>query len=381
VSNQYDDTMMYQAIPSFYIKNNGYGFSTLELGPDAKFSIFSSVGLIFRSYGTVPRRAYVSSASIDFEVVANPVPAGVSPSVWIVPLNKDGRWDPAAGRTDWTNSPTVDFGARMLNAALGDIGTSWMTPTSQDEWSFRFASPDQSERIAQSIKCTSSTNLAHFDVRIRKQGSPTGNVWIEVWTDAGDGVPGSLLATSNTINVATVTTSGVCDPATRFTFGTPLAVTSGTNYVFVINGSWTPGANHVQWSQKIAANPYADGRSTTYGRGRGWEYQNWMSNKDWYDNIPYGSLYIRGAFWQPPLQGIGQIATTADISAGLRSYFASPGYTPGDPIAIALLEFFLGSPNGKHYYAASTHPTAAAPKLTFEWHPPAVPQSHLDRRC
>lgn len=381
VSNQYDDTSVNEPIVTLHAKNLGYQLTSLELGPDLKFAIYSMPALIFRNYGTIPRRAYISSASIDFEVSG--APNGGNPACWIVPLAKDTLWDPAAGRTGYSSTENADFGARMLDSGPSDIGTSWMTPVSPDEWSFRFAVPGQSERLSQSIKCTSTTDLDYADIRIRKAGSPTGNIWVEVWTDTGDGIPGSKLGQSDNYDVSTVTTHGSSDPATRFTFSTPIAVTSGTNYVCMLDGDWNPALGQVQWSQKFGADPYADGEAATYGLGLGFQYQNYMMNDDFFDGMVAAAseFYLRGNIWSVPSQSIGSIATTPDLSLGLRSYFGSTSYVPGDPIAIVFFEFFLGSPNGRRYFASSTHPTRAAPKLTFEWHPPSIPQAHLDRRC
>jgi hypothetical protein len=94
----------------------------------------------------------------------------------------------------------------------------------------------------------SSYSLTMLQLNLQKQGSPTGNITVRIYSSsdgtAATGVPLTLLATSNTVSVGGLTTSFQQIP---FYFNTPLSITSGTSYFVAINLSVISATNYIFW--------------------------------------------------------------------------------------------------------------------------------------
>jgi hypothetical protein len=96
-------------------------------------------------------------------------------------------------------------------------------------------------RAGQSFTPAASGYLSTVEVYLTKQGSPTGNMTLNLYlSDANNKPTGSILATSGVLDSAAI--SGTYQ---AFTFGTPAVITSGTKYVFVLVYSGGDGANYV----------------------------------------------------------------------------------------------------------------------------------------
>jgi hypothetical protein len=124
--------------------------------------------------------------------------------------------------------------------------------------------------LAQGFTPAVTRNLVIASLYMSKIGTPTGNVWAEVWTNNA-GVPGSLIAnaTSTYIDVSTIAT-GLND----FCFPTPPSLTAATVYHIVLRGDYTISAAHyVRWYYAAAGAyaggvaSYADGTPTWTSRG------------------------------------------------------------------------------------------------------------------
>lgn len=87
------------------------------------------------------------------------------------------------------------------------------------------------------------TTLSKVILSLKKTGSPTGNLTVEIQTDNA-GVPSGTVLSTITLDVATLTTSYV---ATTFTLPTVIAVTAGTKYHCCLKGqaAWSAGTDVV----------------------------------------------------------------------------------------------------------------------------------------
>lgn len=143
-------------------------------------------------------------------------------------------------------------------------------------------------RRAQSFEATGG-EIESAKFHLKKSGSPTGNAVAKIYAHSGTfgsgGVPtGSALATSNSFDVSTLTTSYAL---ITFTFPTPLPVTDTEKYF--ISFEWADGDS----SNKVS--PACDNSSPTHA-GNGARYQSsWASDAfDFvfyvYKSTPPGSI-------------------------------------------------------------------------------------------
>jgi hypothetical protein len=119
---------------------------------------------------------------------------------------------------------------------------------------------------------TSTLNSIRLD--LRKIGSPTGSVSVDVYTNSA-GVPGSLLASSGSVSVASIRQ----EPGylTEFTFSTPASLTASTDYVLVINSSavsLADSANYIQVGSDSSASYGKFAVASTNG-GSTWSVQTY----------------------------------------------------------------------------------------------------------
>ncbi len=102
-----------------------------------------------------------------------------------------------------------------------------------------------------------SGNLNQNKFFLKKVGSPTGNIFATLYATSGGAPTGSAIATSNNVDVSTLTTSyGLI----TFTFSTPYWVTKGTSYCIVVEGDFTVSV----------ANYVVAGQDTSFSNGYYW---------------------------------------------------------------------------------------------------------------
>lgn len=91
------------------------------------------------------------------------------------------------------------------------------------------------EKLGQSFKCIESGYLSSIKVKLIKHLSPTGNMVAKIFTHSGvygsTSVPGTLLATSDILDVSTVSSAGVSEYIFTFTTTNPLLL-NNSYYVF-----------------------------------------------------------------------------------------------------------------------------------------------------
>ncbi|MCS7126550.1 MAG: hypothetical protein NZ929_06560 [Aigarchaeota archaeon] len=100
-------------------------------------------------------------------------------------------------------------------------------------------------RRAQQFITPNKNNLALKDVSLRLQryGSPTGTLYVELWSDSGD-LPSSKIADIGSISVPTISTS-----YTYYTFTPSSTISLSPNTKYWIVATYTGGdtANYVLW--------------------------------------------------------------------------------------------------------------------------------------
>ena len=127
------------------------------------------------------------------------------------------------------------------------------------------------EKGAQGFQVTLGTDICKVSIELQKYASPTGNIWVEIWSYSG-GNPSSVISNgvSDTKDVSTISTSATWYD---FTFSTDPTVTKSTYYFVVIRGSWAVSlTNYVRViTSSTTANPgpmsYRTSVSQWYDRG------------------------------------------------------------------------------------------------------------------
>lgn len=104
------------------------------------------------------------------------------------------------------------------------------------------------EEIGQTVNAPSTTTVYSVAFYLAKLGSPTGNATAKIYAHTGtfgtDGVPtGAALATSNNLDVSTLSTSFA---VIELIFPTPPSITSGTKYCLSVAYTGGDSGNHVR---------------------------------------------------------------------------------------------------------------------------------------
>lgn len=90
-----------------------------------------------------------------------------------------------------------------------------------------------------------SFDLVKMNLRLRAFGSPTGNMTANIYTLNGSNEPDTLLATSDSVDISTLTGSYAW---VEFAFSTPISLTATNQYYVVIEDIPTDASNYVQWA-------------------------------------------------------------------------------------------------------------------------------------
>lgn len=128
--------------------------------------------------------------------------------------------------------------------------------------------------LAQGFRLSGSGRVVYADLRLRRVGSPVGNLWVELRADNA-GVPGAVLATSHRVDVAKL--SAVGDNSIRFTFPStdPFLSSTPTQYHVSCAGDWAiDGLNYIQWRADSTAGTYTGGAKSS------WNGTVWTADAD-----------------------------------------------------------------------------------------------------
>jgi hypothetical protein len=154
-------------------------------------------------------------------------------------------------------------------------------------------------------------DIARIEFWGGRLGSPSGNIWIEIWSD-DSGTPGSLISSdhvSNTVSAGGLVTVGGGGQSIIFDFPKQPRLTSANRYFFVMLGDYTVNdSNHVQ----IHSNN---------GAVSGWVRWNIRQNGD-EDEDTFDALYTR--IWRGPYPGTkvlsGSIAGVSTVTGDLEVF-------------------------------------------------------------
>ncbi|KKL99355.1 hypothetical protein LCGC14_1815250 [marine sediment metagenome] len=90
---------------------------------------------------------------------------------------------------------------------------------------------------------------------MRKEGSPTGNLVLEVFATDGAGAPTGGALGSDTVSATAATSFAI----KTFTLDTPTPLDANTVYIVTIKAVDTSVGNRLEWQRDDGGNPYAGG--------------------------------------------------------------------------------------------------------------------------
>ena len=123
--------------------------------------------------------------------------------------------------------------------------------------------------LGQAFTPTLSGPLNKVELRLQKEGSPTGNIWVEIHADGADpSAAAQLGADSATVDVSTVSTYAYI----AFTFSN-ITLTPGTKYWMLLYGDYTEQIDvGVYWAVDTTSPGYTGGNAGRFGDGTAnWE--------------------------------------------------------------------------------------------------------------
>lgn len=144
---------------------------------------------------------------------------------------------------------------------LGDLDDNY--PSSNNNTSTQLGTGG-AKQLGQSFTAGISAPLTAATFYLRKVGSPTGTMVAKLYSHSGtygtSSQPGTLLATSNTWDVSRGTAAF---SLVTFYFSTPYTMTSGTNYVIVLETTSGDGATNFIESALDSTSPTHSGNAST----------------------------------------------------------------------------------------------------------------------
>jgi len=153
------------------------------------------------------------------------------------------------------------------------------------------ATTSNDSELAQSFEVTGSQTVGTVDLWLKKVGSPTGNLTVEIQTDSTGEPSGTAISngTSGTVAASTLTTSYA---DITFTFGTPPSLSGSTTYWLVLKTTDSASDfNFVQWGADGSTPSYADGEMLSYD-GAAW---NAESKDAVFEVVAPGSAFVEPA--------------------------------------------------------------------------------------
>lgn len=235
-------TALIAAIQAEYLALNGSNFPTGNIG----WAMFRIINL---GNGVNPQDA-VTLAQLNAAVIAGGIPATTSTGGYVKVATQaeflGGTNTTVVGPFTFYNMPTVQ---QVLSVGTGNFvygenitALNYVFQASGNEVNY-----SNSQQSTGSSRATTGTavweggtfaSLANaqpisgITLSLEKTGSPTGTAVLKIFALSGGLPTGAPLATSNPLNVATLTTGFV---NTRFTFATPFVPAASTTYAMVLD--------------------------------------------------------------------------------------------------------------------------------------------------
>lgn len=156
---------------------------------------------------------------------------------------------------------TTDVYASHLRKQSNDVPRTWAFASSANDQAFEVTTSafTSYDLLAQSFQVTGAQTVGTITAYLKKVGSPTGNLTVEIQPDSAGAPSGTAVSngTSGTVAASTLTTSYA---DITFSFATPPSLSGSTTYWLVLKTTDSASnTNYVQWGADTSTPGYADG--------------------------------------------------------------------------------------------------------------------------
>jgi hypothetical protein len=163
-------------------------------------------------------------------------------------------------RYQWQRATSDVYASHVrLTGTKGDAFSLWTSSTDDAEFEVTTSAVTTSDKLAQSFQISTASTVSEVDLWLKKIGSPTGNMTVEIQTDSAGEPSGTAVTngTSNTVSASTLTTSF---GDITFSFASNPSLASGTTYWIVLTTADSQSnTNYVVWGADTSTPGYADG--------------------------------------------------------------------------------------------------------------------------
>ena len=277
----------------------------------------------------------------------------------------DGLWNFASAGPLWRSASPLGTNAQMDVHVLNVLGLTTLVDTAVSAhafWAIRDNVVGRFDKIGQAVAIVTAGTLGFVDFTLDRTGAvAAGNVWCEVYSQDGNGLADTLLATSDTRPASAVpATPGVF----RFAFsgGNQISLSVGQAIVVVLNGDYLVSA-----TQNISSawNRKAGGPMQLFGTGVGFDDQNYPMQDSFRTIAPSPGFII----WVAPRFFTGVDYDTPSFGDLLQAFIRNGIYAQGDPfsVSVARSNLFFPTSTAQRKWANFAHATFQPVRLIVEW--------------
>lgn len=315
----------------------------------------------------IPKNAVIISATLSGGAKAPQFGNGALTTV-IRLVEKDGLWDAAPNSSaQWISGQHATYKVDMRVVVRG-IAAVEVANTGAGGRALlgirRFGSPDRSTRMAQRLTITAADTLTTTLVLLQKFGAPTGNIFLEVFDVVG-GLPGTLLATSDNVDVSTLVTFPGSDIVFTFSGGDAIALALNDDLFFSVGGDWAVSETDFVVARGGVVD-YVPGHFATFGEGLGLDSQHYPMAQ-----MPLDLPTVAGSVvWVTPPFVVNNTFTTPELAALFQTYVNSATYSQGDPFLVRLERLSGAQKHNrgfKSFDSPDTPGTAQLVTLDVDW--------------
>lgn len=150
-------------------------------------------------------------------------------------------------------------------------------------------------KLGQSFTPAVTGPVGRVSLRLKKVGTPTGNIWVTIETTSSDDPTGTIISQSANVDVSTLTGSYA---TYNFDFTGGTSITASTVYAIVLQGDYTiNGTSYAVWGGTNTG-AYAGGELKGYN---GTDWNQFGAGADfWFDEyydlslirVPAGGVFL-----------------------------------------------------------------------------------------
>lgn len=152
-----------------------------------------------------------------------------------------------------------------------------LNPTIDGDFALRFGAAN-GVKLAQTFTPAVTGPVGRVSLRLKKTGSPTGNIWVTIESTSSGDPTGSVISQSANVDVSTLTGSYA---TYNFDFTGGTSITASTVYAIVLQGDYTiNGTAYAVWGADNTGS-YAGGELLGYN---GTDWNQFGAGADfWFD--------------------------------------------------------------------------------------------------